>query len=168
MCRIAGMSHYVVGDYDEALRLFDEGLALDPNSVLCLWQAGISLDRMGRFAGSLHRFDRAADLSRGGAMMVSFRHRALMRLGRVAEARLIAATLRTRAATEYIGETVWLNLALFDGDENAIAAAITLNVDAGTGPTTLASTLDRELEALLPHPRLGPLVRRLSLYAEPA
>ena len=165
---IAGMSHYVAGDYDAALRLFDEGLALDPNSVLCLWQSGISLDRMGRFADSLHRFDRAADLSRGGALMVSFRHRALMRLGRVGEARLIAAALRTRAATEYIGETVWLSLALFDGDEDAIAAAVTLNVDAGTGPTTLASTLDQELEALLPHPRLGPLVRQLSLYVEPA
>jgi hypothetical protein len=97
-------------------------------------------------------------------MMVSFRHRALMRLGRVGEARLIAAALRTRATTEYIGETVWLSLALFDGDEHAIASAVTLNVDAGTGPTTLASTLDRELEALLPHPRLGPSVRQLSLY----
>jgi tetratricopeptide (TPR) repeat protein len=165
---LAGMSHYVTGDYEEALRLYDEGLALDPNSVICLWQGGISLDRMGRFEDSLHRFDRAADLSRGGAMMVSFRHRALVRLGRVAEARLIAATLRARAATEYIGETVWLGIALLDGDENAIAAALELNIEAGTGPTTLVSTLDRELEALLPHPRLGPLVRQLSPYAEPA
>jgi serine/threonine-protein kinase len=165
---IAGMSHYVTGDYREALRLYDEGLALDPNSVICLWQSGISLDRMGRYADSLHRFDRAADLSRGGAMMVSFRHRALMRLGRVGEARIIAAALRTRSSTEYIGETVWLALAQFDGDEDAIAEAMELNVDAGTGPTTLASTLDRELDALLPHPRLGALVRRLSLYQERA
>jgi serine/threonine-protein kinase len=165
---LAGMSHYVTGDYAEALRLYDEGLALDPNSVICLWQGGISLDRMGRFEDSLHRFDRAADLSRGGAMMVSFRHRALVRLGRVAEARLIAATLRARAATEYIGETVWLGIALLEGDENAIAAALELNIEAGTGPTTLVSTLDRELEALLSHPRLGPLVRQLSFYAEPA
>ena len=163
---IAGMSHYVTGDHDEALRLYDEGLALDPNSVLCLWQSGMSLDRLGRFGESLHRFDRAADLSRGGALMVSFRHRALMHLGRVAEARLISATLRARAATEYIGESVWLGLALLEGDENAVAAAIDLNVDAGTGPTTQAISVDRELEALLPHPRLGPLVRRLSLYAE--
>ncbi|MFL5619072.1 MAG: hypothetical protein ACJ79A_11865, partial [Gemmatimonadaceae bacterium] len=101
-----------------------------------------------------------------GAMMVSFRYRALMRLGRVAEARLIERTLRARAATEYIGESVWLGLALPEGDENAVAAAITLNIDAGTGPTTLVTSVDRELEALLPHPRLGPLVRRL--YAEAA
>ena len=162
---IAGMSHYVTGDHVEALRLYDEGLAQDPNSVLCLWQSGMSLDRMGRFEESLHRFDRAADLSRGGALMVAFRHRALMRLGRIAEARLIVAALRARAATEYIGESVWLGIALFDGDENAIADAIRLNVAAGTGPTTQAISIDRELEALLPHPRLGPLVRQLALYA---
>ena len=165
---VAGMSHYVTGDYDEALRLYGEGLALDPNSVLCLWQAGWSLDRTGRFEDSLHHFDRAADLSRGGALMVSFRHRALMRLGRVAEARLIAVTLRARAATEYIGETVWLGPALLDGDENAIAAALRLNIEAGTGPTTIASTINDEMEALLSHPRLGPLVRQLPPYAEPA
>jgi len=163
---IAGMSYYVTGDHEEALRLYDEGLALDPNSVLCLWQSGMSLDRMGEFEESLHRFDRAVDLSRGGALMVSFRHRALMRLGRVAEARLIVASLRTRAATEYIGESAWLGPALLDGDENAIAAAIRLNIEAGTGPTTLSIYVDRELEALLPHPTLGPLVRQLSLYAE--
>jgi serine/threonine-protein kinase len=165
---LAGMSYYVTGEYVEALRLYDDGLALDPNSVICLWQGGISLDRLGRFEDSLHRFDRAADLSRGGAMMVSFRHRALMRLGRVGEARLIDASLRTRAATEYIGETVWLGPALLDGDEEALAAALKLNIEAGTGPTTLATTLDRELEALLPHARLGPLVRQLSLYVESA
>ena len=165
---IAGMSHYVTGDHDEALRLYDEGLALDPNSVLCLWQSGMSLDRLGRFGESLHRFDRAVDLSRGGALMVAFRHRALIRLGRVAEARLIVATLRARAATEYIGESTWLGPALLDGDEDAIAEAISLNVDAGTGPTTQAISVDRELVALLPHPRLGPLVRQLSLFAEPA
>ena len=163
---IAGMSYYVTGDYEDALRLYDEGLALDPNSVLCLWQSGMSLDRMGEFEESLHRFDRAVDLSRGGALMVSFRHRALMRLGRVAEARVIVASLRTRAATEYIGESAWLGPALLDGDETAIAAAIRLNIEAGTGPTTLSIYVDRELEALLPHPTLGPLVRQLALYAE--
>ena len=98
--------------------------------------------------------------------MVSFRHRALMRLGRVAEARVIASNLRARAASEYIGESVWLGIALFDGDDSAIEEALRLNSAAGTGPTTQAVSIDRELEALLPHPRLGPLVRQLALYAE--
>ena len=163
---IAGMSHYVSGDYDEALRLYDEGLALDPNSAICVWQSGMTLDRLGRFEESRGRFQRAVDLSRGGALMVSFLYRALIRLGRVAEARAILESVRARAATEYIGESVWLAPALLDGDEDAIEAALRLNIEAETGPTTLSVSVDRELEALLPDPRLGPLVRQLSLYAQ--
>lgn len=44
--------------------------------------------------------------------------------------------------------------------------ALCLNLAAGTGPGTLAMAMDKELEQLLTHPRLGPLVRQLSLYAE--
>ncbi|HEU4879582.1 MAG TPA: hypothetical protein VFT21_09015, partial [Gemmatimonadaceae bacterium] len=45
------------------------------------------------------------------------------------------------------------------------AEALRVNIAAGTGPTTLALSVDRELDALLSHPTLGPLVRQLSLYA---
>lgn len=99
-------------------------------------------------------------------MMVSFLQRALMRVGRVTEARAVIDGVRARAATEYIGESFWLGPALLDGNEDAIEAALRLNIEAETGPTTLAASVDRELEGLLPHPRLGPLVRQLSLYAQ--
>jgi hypothetical protein len=46
--------------------------------------------------------------------------------------------------------------------------AIRLNIEAETGPTTLVTTADRELEALLLDPHLGPLVRWLSPYSESA
>lgn len=40
------------------------------------------------------------------------------------------------------------------------------NIDAGTGTTTIAiSGVDRELTKLLGDERLGPLIRRLSLFA---
>jgi serine/threonine-protein kinase len=163
---IAGMSHYCTADYDEALRLYDEGLALDPNSVLCLWQSGITLDRMGRFDEQLERSTRALDLSRRGTLMMSFQYRALFRLGRFDEARALLDEVRVRATKEYVAESFWLAPALLGGDEEEIAAALRLNVDAGTGPTTLAVSVDRELDPLLSHPRLGPLVRQLSLYAQ--
>lgn len=163
---IAGMSHYYTADYDEALRLYEEGLAMDPNSVVCLWQSGMTLDRLGRFDEELRRFERCVDLSRRGALMVSFQYRALVRLGRVDEARAIVEEVRARSAIEYIADSFWLGPALLDGDDNAMEAAIRLNIDAGTGPTTLGISVDRELEALLPHPRLGPLVRQLTLYAQ--
>ena len=59
---------------------------------------------------------------------------------------------------------MWLVSQLFD-DTAAIEEALRLNIEAGTGPTTLSSTVDRELEAWLSNPTLAPLVRRLSLYA---
>jgi serine/threonine-protein kinase len=163
---IAGMAHYCTGDYDEALRLYDEGLALDPNSVVCVWQSGITLDRLGRFDEELERFTRAVDLSGRGALMVSFLYRGLVRLGRTAEAHAIFDELLERETKEYIGESVWLAPALLNGDEDVTEAAIRLNIEAGTGPTTLSISVDRELDALLAHPRLGPLVRQLSLYAQ--
>ncbi len=163
---LAAMGHYECGEYHEAMRLYDEGLALDPNSVLCLWQSGMTLDRLNRFEESLARFERAVDLSRRGVLMVSFKYRALMRLGRTDEAREILDDVLARSATEYIADSFWLGPALLNSDDDAIEAALRLNIAAGTGPTTLAFSVDCELAALLPHPRLGPLVRQLSLYAE--
>ncbi|HEX8944286.1 MAG TPA: protein kinase [Gemmatimonadaceae bacterium] len=162
---IAGMSHYCTSDYEEALRLYNEGLALDPNSVVCLWQSALTLDRLGRFDEELERSTRALDLSRRGTLMMSFQYRALFRLGRSDEARALLEEIRLRAATEYVAESFWLAPAFLGGDEEELAAALRLNIAAGTGPTTLALSVDRELDALLSHPRLGPLVRQLSLYA---
>ena len=162
---LAAMSHYCTQEYEDALRLYEEGLAMDANSVLCLWQSGMTLDRLGRFAEALERFSRSVDLSRRGVLMLSFQYRALMRLGRRDEATAIVNDVRARSATEEVAVSFWLGPALLDGDEDAIAAALRLNIDARTGPTTLAISVDRELEALLPHPRLGPLVGQLSLYA---
>jgi serine/threonine-protein kinase len=161
---IAGMSHYCTADYDEALRLYDEGLALDPNSVLCLWQSALTLDRLGRFDEELERSTRALDLSRRGTLLMSFHYRVLFKLGRFDEARALLDEVRRRAATEYTSESFWLVPAVLSGDEDEIGAVLKVNIAAATGPTTLALSVDRELDALLSHPRLGPLVRQLSLY----
>jgi hypothetical protein len=56
-------------------------------------------------------------------------------------------------------------LALDLGDEEGTAALLQANVDAMTGPTAIVTTVVRELEPLLDHPRLGQLVRRLTLWA---
>ena len=50
-------------------------------------------------------------------------------------------------------------------DEDATATLLQQNVDAMTGPTAIFTTVARELEPLLEHPRLGPLVRGLTLWA---
>ena len=162
---VAGMSHYCAHEYEEALRFENEGLALDPNSVLCLWLSSVALERLDRAEEALARSTRALDLSRRAALMVFFQIRALLQLGRLDEAKMLEQELHDRAATEYIGESVWLFSLMLD-DVNTIEAALRLNIEAGTGPTTLSTTIDLELEERLSDPKLGPLVRQLSLYAE--
>ena len=50
-----------------------------------------------------------------------------------------------------------MTIALDVDDEAAAAAVIQANVDAMTGPVTIATTVVRELIPLLDHPRLGPI-----------
>ena len=165
---LAAMCHYMTGEYEAALALYEEGLSMDPNSVLCIWQSGMTLDRLGRYDESLERFTRGVDLSRRGVLMVSFLYRALMRLGRTAEAHALIDEVTSRAATEYIADSFWLGPALLErGNDDALAAALQLNIAGGTGPTTLGISVDQELDALLTHPRFGPLVRQLTRYQRP-
>ena len=164
---LAAMGAYMTGDYLAALALYEEGLAMDPNSVLCLWQSGMTLDRLGRFEESLERFKRAVELSRRGVLMVSFQYRALIRLGRIEDAHALLDEIRSRAGTEYIADSFWFGPALLERDDDAIEAALRLNIANGTGPTTLGISMDQELDALLPHPRFGPLVRQLTRYQRP-
>jgi len=49
-------------------------------------------------------------------------------------------------------------------DEVATAALLQENIGAMTGPTAIVTTVARELEPLLDHPRLGPLVRGLTFW----
>ena len=114
---IAGMSHYCTADYDEALRLYDEGLALDPNSVVCLWQSALTFDRLGRFEEELERSTRALDLSRRATLLMSFQYRALYKLGRLDEARALLEEIRLREATEYVAESFRLVPAVLGGDD---------------------------------------------------
>ncbi len=164
---VAGMSYYCAHEYEEALRLENEGLGLDPNFVLCLWLSSVALGRLNRAEEALARATRAVDLSRRAALMLSFQIRALLHLSRIDEAKQLKAELRERSASEYVGECAWLVAQSFD-DVQEIEAAVRLNIEAGTGPTTLSSTVDRELEAWRSHPAIGPLVNQLSLYAGPA
>ncbi|HEY4303376.1 MAG TPA: protein kinase, partial [Gemmatimonadaceae bacterium] len=86
---LAGMSYYFSGDYEDALVLYEEGLAMDSNSVVCLWQAAMSLERLGRHDEELVRIRRAVELSRRGILMLSFEYRALSLLGRKEEAQAL-------------------------------------------------------------------------------
>ncbi|MGH7593839.1 MAG: protein kinase domain-containing protein, partial [Gemmatimonadales bacterium] len=161
---VVGMACYIGRDYSAAMQFYEEGLALDPNSVICLWQSSVTLGRLGRHEEQLARARRAVELSRRGILMLSFEYHALMKLGRTGEAKALVDEVTARSATEYIGEGFSLLVALLSGDPDAIEASLRGNAASGTGPVSLVTLVDQELAALLPDPRLGPLVRELTLF----
>jgi eukaryotic-like serine/threonine-protein kinase len=150
-----------------ALRQHDEALALDPNSVVNLWLSAVRLGDLGRWDEALRRVQRAVELTQRSPLLLAMWGRILALSGRRDEALALRAEIVARAASEYVGPVPLLYLDVQLGDEAQIADSLRRNIEAGTGPTSLATSgIDRELDPLLTHPRLGPLVRQLFLYAE--
>jgi eukaryotic-like serine/threonine-protein kinase len=150
---------------EAALAQHDQALALDPNSVLNLWISAVRLGDLGRFDEALHRMSRAVELSQRGPLIISMYARLLNLSGRREDALALRSEIDAMRATRYIGPVADLLFAFVDGNEDEIARALQLNIDSGTGPTTLATSgVDRELAGLLSHPRLGPLIAQLSYY----
>jgi TolB-like protein len=154
-------------DSAAALTAHDAALAIDPNSVVNLWQSAVRLGDFGRHDEAVPRLRRAVDLTQRAPLLVGLYVRGLALAGRREEALATRAELITQAQREYVGPPAMLMTISLDLDDEAAAAAlIQANVDAMTGPVTIATTVVRELMPLLDHPRLGLLIRRLTLWAE--
>jgi hypothetical protein len=107
------------------------------------------------------------ELTQRGPVLVGVHGRTLALAGRRHEALAVRDELTDRARTEYIGPVAFLMMIGRDlGDDDATATLLRSNVEAESGPVAIYLTVAPELELLLTHPRLGPLVRQLSLYAE--
>jgi serine/threonine-protein kinase len=159
--------HGIAGaDSAAALEAHETALAMEPNSVIHLWMSGIRLSDFGRHAEAVRRLARAVELTQRGSLIVGMYARALAMAGRIDEARVLREELRERAEREYVGPAARLMMVGLDlDDEAAVASLLRENVAAMTGPTAIGTTVIRELEPLLDHPRLGPLVRRLTLWS---
>jgi serine/threonine-protein kinase len=167
---VSVMGFPVVGilgaDSAAALDAHETALAMDPNSVLHLWMSAVRLADFGRHAEAVARLHRTVELTQRAPLIAGMYARALALAGRREEALSVRAELRERATREYVGPAAMLMMIGLDlDDEAATAALLEANVEAMTGPTAIVTTVVRELIPLLDHPRLGPLVRRLTLWA---
>jgi hypothetical protein len=167
---VSVMGFPVVGipgaDSAAALDAHETALAMDPNAVIHLWMSAVRLADFGRHEEAVPRMRRAVELTQRGPLMVGMYARALALAGRREEALALRAELRERAQREYVGPAAMLMMLGPDlDDEAATAALLEANIAAMTGPTAIVTTVVRELTPLLASPRLGPLVRRLSLWA---
>ena len=124
------------------------------------------LAEFGRHDEALERIRRAVELTQRGPLMIGLYSRALALAGRRDEALLLREELRARAEREYIGPASFLMMVVLGlHDEEATAALLQENIEAMTGPTAIVTTVARELTPLLSHVRLGPLVRKLTLWS---
>jgi len=153
-------------DSAAALAAHEEALRMDPNAVIHLWMSGIRLQDFGRHEEALAAIARAVELTQRGPLVLGMMGRALALAGRVDDARRIQAELRERGQRAYVGTAAHLAPLVLDADdEEAMAAVLRENIAEQPGPTALITTSIRELAPLVEHPRLGPLVRQLSLWA---
>jgi TolB-like protein/tRNA A-37 threonylcarbamoyl transferase component Bud32/Tfp pilus assembly protein PilF len=162
---IAALSYMVSRDDEGALPLALKGLALDPNSIPCLWAFSVTAARLGRVEEALRHMTRAVELAQRGPIMLGTLGYILAKAGRRDEALAIRTELLERAEREYVAPVAELHVALGIGDETLVEASLRRNVEAETGPTSLSVVLIRDVEALLEHPTLGALTGQLSLFA---
>ena len=167
---VSVMGFPVVGipgaDSAAALDAHETALAMDPNAVIHLWMSAVRLADFGRHEEAVLRMRRTVELTQRAPLIVGMYARALALAGRRDEALALRAELRERAQREYVGPAAMAMMIGLDlGDEAATAALLEANIAAMTGPTAIVTTIVRELAPLLDHPRLGPLVRRLTLWA---
>jgi TolB-like protein len=152
-------------DSASALAGHDAALEMDPNSQIHLWMSAVRLADLGRHEEAVPRIARAVELTQRAPLLVGLYGRALALAGRRPEALAVREELRQRAEREYIGPAAMLMMVGLDlEDEAATLVLIDANAAAMTGPTAIATTVVRELEPLLDHPRLGPAIRRLTLW----
>ena len=154
------------GDDREALESTRVGLELDPNSVLNLWMCAIAHRHLGHFDEAVRLMSRATELAQRSSIFVGLLGHVLAAAGRVDEARALRRELEQREEYTYIGPIGYLVIDVSLGDEDAIADSLEACIAAKTGPFTYGPTLGLLLEPLLAHPRLGPIVRRTSLFLD--
>jgi len=133
--------------------------------VLNLWMSAIAHRHLGDLDEAGRQMMRAADLAQRSSIFVGLLGHVATAAGKPAEARALRRELEQREQHAYVGPIGYLVIDVALGDEDAIAASLQKCLAAKTGPLTYAPTLGRDLQDLLEHPRLGPLVRQASLFA---
>jgi tetratricopeptide (TPR) repeat protein len=139
---------YLMHDFDEALRLYDRTLAVDPGFISAANERGMTLSQLGRMPEAIASFERARAITKAEASPAVGLAMTYARLGRKDEALRILAQLQNAGAP---------HISHFQA---AVVYAALGDIERGIGELEL-SYRDREafLIALKIHPDLDPLRR---------
>ncbi len=159
---MAGHAYFFTRDYEEALACADRAIALEANTLNALWGSGLALLHLGRADEAIPRLRRAVDVGERSPTTVALLSYGLYRIGHVAEARALGDEVARQAQDHAFWELLFVVRA---GDDERLGAALRDAVLRQAGCISLGTTVKPELEALLDHPVHGPVVRRLSVFA---
>ena len=161
---LAGQSYYYTADYEDALVHQDRALALDANYLNGLWGSALCLARLGQPDEAVRRMRRQVAISEQSPTSVAMLAYVLQSVGETAE----ATTLADRLWANYPEHAYsHLTAEILRGDEERLTRALVDAVENGIGGVIApATTIKPDLDALVTHPRFGPLVRQLDLYAQ--
>ena len=161
---LAAHSYYFTADYEDALAYHERALALDANFLNALRGSALCLARLGEPAEAVRRMRSQVAISEQSPTSVAMLAYMLQNVGEIAE----ATTLADRLWAEY-PEHAYSHLIaeILRGDEERLTRALVDAVANGVGGAMApAATVKPDLDELVTHPRFGPLVRQLDLYAQ--
>jgi len=174
---LAGMSYKVLGDhgagYDEAIRLLQRGLEIDPSSILCRWLLAFCHHYAGRSDEAIDLMEEVCEVTGRQGVYVSFLFFFCCRAGRVDEAEVLREALLSSAADS---EAVpWFRMMVALGTRDLDALVRLVEEGKGTAIVDSAPAIfcacKPDLVALSDDPVAGPAVRQFALWSpgtEPA
>ena len=102
-------TYVLLRQHEKAFEASEAALALEPNSWLAYWARTMVFDGLGRYPQMLREIDKAIELYGSGENfdLLTFRARALAKLGRSDEAEAILHELQNRAKEDYVSPTLF-------------------------------------------------------------
>ena len=158
----AGVTCYLLGDYDSTLEYVHDALAMDPNLPLGLWVAGFTFAHKGMFEECVEAFERAASLtdSSPGLAYLGYGYGVA---GRKQDTQEIRQQLQQKARKEYVSPLCWICVAIGLEDREETLTWLGRCCREGVSPLQLRATIGPNLEKLAPDPLAQKLLGRLGL-----
>ena len=145
---LSSLALYTLTSFEDAERIAQHALELQPGYLLGLWAQGMALCGLGRNEEAIKAFERAVTMSRA-PLFVGLLGLAYARAGRADDAARLLQELKDRSAQgEYVPKRALLHIYVGQGDVPAIRRALSDALEEGLPPSVLRTTSGPFLEAL--------------------
>jgi TolB-like protein/Tfp pilus assembly protein PilF len=144
---LSSLALYTLTSFEDAERLAQHALELQPGYLLGLWAQGMALCGLGRNEEAIKAFERAVTMSRT-PLFVGLLGLAYARAGRAADAARLLQELNDRSAQgEYVPKRALLHIYVGLGDVPSMRRALSDALEEGLPPSVLRTTSSPFLEA---------------------